>query len=71
MTALSLRYCKCNAAMGTDVISSCLQVPYTFVRGSSDYVHLPLSTDGSGVWSDIETVPAVDFINGYSYAVLA
>lgn len=45
------------------------KVPYTFVRGSSDYVHLPLSTDGSGVWSDIETVPAVDFINGYSYAI--
>lgn len=46
-----------------------IQIPYTFVRGSSDYVHLPLSTDGKGTWSEIKTVPAVDFINGYAWAI--
>lgn len=46
-----------------------MQIPYVFIRGKSDYVHLPLRTDGNGVWDEIKTVPAVDFINGYAYAI--
>lgn len=46
-----------------------LQIPYTFVRSSSDYVHLPLSTNGNGFWSEINTVPTVDFVNGYAWAI--
>ena len=44
-----------------------LQVPYTFVRASSDYVHLPVELQDDGTWAEIETVPAVDFVNGYRY----
>ncbi len=47
----------------------CLQIPYTFVRGNSDYVHLPLATDGAGFWAEIDTVPEVDFVNGYAWAI--
>ena len=46
-----------------------MQIPYTFVRGNSDYVHLPLSTNGAGFWSEITTVPQVDFVNGYAWAI--
>lgn len=46
-----------------------MQIPYVFVRGASDYVHLPLSNEGNGVWDQIDSVPPVDFINGYAYAI--
>lgn len=45
------------------------KIPYTFVRGSSDYVHLPLSSRRVGVWDEVKTVPPVDFVNGYAYAI--
>lgn len=48
---------------------TCLQIPYTFVRGASDYTHLPLMMDPDGTFSEIDTVPQVDFINGYSWAI--
>lgn len=50
-------------------ISGNPKIPYTFVRGNSDYVHLPLSTNGAGFWTEITTVPAVDFVNGYAWAI--
>ena len=46
-----------------------LQIPYTFVRASSDYVHLPVELLDDGTWAEIDTVPTVDFVNGYSWAI--
>jgi hypothetical protein len=43
------------------------RVPYTVVRGMSDWVHTPLQNKGAGVWA---AGPAVeDFTNGYTCVV--
>lgn len=39
------------------------RIPYTIVRGMSNWVHAPLEYEGNGLWS---AGPAVeDFTNGY------
>jgi hypothetical protein len=39
------------------------RVPFTVVRGMSDWVHTPLQYQGAGTWN---SGPAVaDFTNGY------
>ncbi|MEW5317715.1 MAG: hypothetical protein WDW38_008994 [Sanguina aurantia] len=43
-------------------------IPYTYVRGNSDYTHEPLKYDGMGSWSPAVPVNA-NYGPGYEYAI--
>jgi len=43
-------------------------IPYVFVRGNSDWLHQPVKQLDDGTWT-YTTPVAVDFANGYKYAI--
>jgi hypothetical protein len=54
--------CSGHAAFNA-LSSTQRRIPYTVVRGMSDWVHTPLLNKGSGMWA---AAPAVeDFAEGY------
>ena len=46
-----------------------VEIPYTFVRGNSDYLYNPVMQTSPGVWEDVPNPATPDFNGQYLFAI--